>query len=134
MKLKESSEEIKNHIHQCLQTYNSIYMNDHQDFSFHVEENNTVIAGVVAESVSDTIEISYLYVEEKHRNKGLGSLLLSTLEDKGRKAGIKRILLNTYSFQAPEFYKRCGYKQLIEINPCFEKYSQFYFIKIIETV
>ena len=59
-------------------------------------------------------------------------MLLSTLEENGRKAGMKRILLNTYSFQAPEFYKKCGFDQIAEIDPCFEHHSQFYFVKTIE--
>ena len=35
MELRKSSTEIKNQIHECLQNYNSPYMNDYQDFSFH---------------------------------------------------------------------------------------------------
>ena len=134
MELRESSAEIKNHIHQCLQDYNRSYMNEYRDFSFHLEEDGIVIAGVVAESVSDTIEVSYLYVEESHRKKGLGKRLLSALEENGRKAGMKRILLNTYSFQAPEFYKKCGFEQIAEIDPCFGNHAQFYFRKTIEAL
>ena len=134
MELRRSSAEIKNHIHQYLQDYNSPYMGDYQDFSFHLEEGGAVIAGIVAESVSDTIEVSYLYVEEGHRKKGLGRMLLSALEENGRKAGMKRILLNTYSFQAPEFYKKCGFEQIAEIDPCFGEHTQLYFVKAVETV
>lgn len=132
MELRKSSTEIKNRIHECLQDYNRSYMNDYQDFSFHFEEDGIVIAGVVAESVSDTIEVSYLFVEESHRKKGLGRRLLSVLEETGRNAGMKRILLNTYSFQAPGFYKKCGFEQIAEIDPCFGHHSQFYFVKNIE--
>ena len=134
MQLLHSSEEIKDYIHQRLQTYNIPYMNEYRDFSYHIEDAGSIIAGIVAESVSDTIEIHYLYVEEAHRNKGLGRLLLSTLEENGRKSGMKRILLNTYSFQAPEFYNKCGYKELFEINPCFGPHSQFYYVKTLDTV
>lgn len=132
MELRKSSVEIKTHIHQCLQDYNRSYMNEYQDFSFHLEVDGIVIAGVVAESVSDTIEVSYLYVEERNRKKGLGRRLLSALEENGRKTGMKRILLNTYSFQAPEFYKKCGFEQIAEIDPCFGNHAQFYFSKTIE--
>ena len=41
----------------------------------------------------------------------------------------KRVLLNTYSFQAPGFYRRMGYELLAQQNPCFGEYSQYYFTK-----
>ena len=132
MELRKSSAEITDYIHQCFRNYNRPYMNDYQDFSFHFEEDGIVLAGVVAESLSDTIEVSYLYVEESQRKKGLWRRLLSVLEENGRKAGMKRILLNTYSFQAPEFYKKCGFRQIAEIDPCFGNHAQFYFVKTIE--
>ena len=39
---------------------------------------------------------------------------------------IKRIILNTYSFQAPAFYKKMSYKQLFKIAPAFKDYDQYY--------
>ena len=131
MEIKKSPEEIKNHVHQRLQEYNSSYMKEYQDFSFHMEAGGAVIAGIVAESVLDTIEVQYLYVEEEYRKQGIGRSLLSVLEDKGRIAGMRRIFLNTYSFQAPGFYTKCGYKPIAEITPCFGNHSQVFFIKEI---
>ena len=129
MKFKKSSEQDKKFIHECLQNYNAPFMSNYSDCSFHIEEDGKIIAGIVAVSTADTLEIDYLYVEESHRGKGVGSMILSEIEARAEKAGIHRILLNTYSFQAPDFYRKNGYEEILEINPCFDQYSQHYFIK-----
>ena len=129
MVFKNSSERDKEFIHECLQNYNAPFMRNYTDYSFHIEEDGEIIAGIVAASISDTIEIDYLYVEETHREKGFGSMLLSEIEARAKRAGIHRILLNTYSFQAPDFYRKNGFEEIFEINPCFDQYSQYYFIK-----
>lgn len=61
--------------------------------------------------------------------RGLGRLLLEQAENLARQDGCKRVLLNTYSFQAPGFYRRMGYELLAQQNPCFGEYSQYYFTK-----
>ena len=59
--------------------------------------------------------------EEKTQKGGF----LVRAENDGR----KRILLNTYSFQAPEFYRSLGYEELLCVDPCFKDCKQYYFCK-----
>ena len=89
----------------------------------------TIVAGIVAASTMDTLEVEFLFVEESCRGQGLGRLLLEQAENLARQDGCKRVLLNTYSFQAPGFYRRMGYELLAQQNPCFGAYSQYYFTK-----
>lgn len=93
-----SSERDTEYVHAKLREYNRCYMHDFEDFNFHIEENGKVIAGIVAESMSDTVEVEILFVDRGYRGKGLGSRLLSHVEKIAREKGMKRILLNTYSF------------------------------------
>ena len=44
-----------------------------------------------------------------HRGKGLGRLLLAAVEEEARERGCRWAKLNTWEFQAPDFYARCGY-------------------------
>ncbi len=118
-------------VHKGLRSYNSGFMTRCEDYNFHIEKDGAVAAGIVAGSVSDTLEIEFLYVDEKYRNKGLGKKLLLHAEEKAAKNGIKRVILNTYSFQAPGFYEKLGYEKLFEISPCFSEHSQYYFIKYL---
>lgn len=124
-----SSEEQKEHVHRRLQAYNAKFMTEFSDFSCHIEEDGGVVAGIVAESVGDTVEVAYLFVEADRRSRGLGRRLLEHVEAAARERGMRRVLLNTYSFQAPDFYRKMGYREVLQLRPAFDQVSQFYFVK-----
>lgn len=119
------------YIHEKLRAFNARYMHDSEDFNFHIEEDGEIIGGIVASSLSDALEVEFLYVDVRHRGKGLGHRLLTHVEALARQKGLRRVLLNTYSFQAPEFYKKLGYAEVLKIDPAFEDYAQSYFMKIL---
>ena len=119
-------------IHECLQDYNRKYMDNGKDYSFHIELDGVIAAGIVAESVEDTLEISYLFVRSEYRGNGLGTTLVCHVESLAKENGIKRILLNTYSFQAPDFYRHLGYREILCIDPVFGVHSQHYFVKELQ--
>ena len=77
----------------------------------------------------DTVEIDDLCVAEAYRNRGYGERLLRKVEGEARADRKKRILLNTYSFQAPAFYEKMGYRQLFKIAPAFQEYAQYFYMK-----
>ncbi|MFG6373402.1 MAG: GNAT family N-acetyltransferase [Oscillospiraceae bacterium] len=124
-----SSEEQKEYVHKQLQAYNSNYMKGFSDFSCHMEENGAIVAGIVAESVGDTVEVEFLFVDESCRGRGLGQTLLEHVEAEARKQGMRRVLLNTYSFQAPGFYEKMGYRAVFKLEPAFDEFFQSYFLK-----
>ena len=129
MRMKPSSEKIEEWVHTQLQLHNQPYMEDSADFSWHVEEKGEVVAGIVAESVCDTVEVHYLFVKESCRGRGLGKKLLQAVEQKAKEAGMKRIRLNTYSFQAPAFYQKNGYRLLLKLDPAFGSCQKYFFEK-----
>ena len=129
MLIKKNTEDDNEKIHHMIQEYNSSYMCDSGDFSCHIEENGQLVAGIVAEAVFDTLEVEFLCVREPHRKKGYGRALLGHVENMARDNGIKRVILNTYSFQAPDFYRSMSYTELFCIDPCFKDSKQYYFIK-----
>lgn len=131
LELKRSSEEENDEIHQRLREYNRNFMRDFQDYNFHIEQDGAIVAGIVAGSTMDTLEVEFLFVEEAYRKLGLGSKLLEYVETEAARNGLRRILLNTYSFQAPGFYEKHGYERLLKIDPCFGKFQQFYYQKTL---
>lgn len=128
-KIIRSSEEQKERIHKRLQDYNAQFMKEFSDFSCHIEENGVIVAGIVAESVGDTVEVEFLFVDETYRGRGLGKALLEHVETAAREQSIRRVLLNTYSFQTPGFYRTLGYQEVLKLEPVFNWFSQSYFIK-----
>lgn len=132
MKIRKSSKHDNAIVHKMLQDYNSDFMEEGKEFSYCMEENGEIVAGIVADSLFDTVEVEYLWVKPEFRRKGYGKSLLGLVEQQAGKSQIRRILLNTYSFQAPGFYRKMGYRQLFEISPAFKDYSQYYFVKVIQ--
>ena len=131
LELVRSSQEVCEYVHIRLQEYNRPYMDESMDFSFHIEDGGRIVAGIVAESTIDTLEVAFLFVDEAYRGRGLGKRLLLHVEEEARRKGMRRVLLNTYSFQAPGFYRAMGYEELLCIDPCFGKYSQHFFSKML---
>jgi GNAT superfamily N-acetyltransferase len=127
--VKPSSEALQEEVHRRLREYNRPFFRDQEDFSFHVERDGQIVAGIVAGSTYQTLEVEFLFVDEAYRGRGLGSLLLRTAEERARDAGIRHVLLNTYSFQAPGFYPKEGYTELFRIDNCLGPHSQHFFWK-----
>jgi ribosomal protein S18 acetylase RimI-like enzyme len=78
-----------------------------------------VIAGFKGHTWGDCGELSYLWVHEQHRGRGLGEALIRSFEAEAISRGRRQVVLSTHSFQAPGFYERMGYqkKYAIEDQP-----------------
>lgn len=76
-----------------------------------LDEKGDLAGGLVGHTWATWLHVTYLWVDERHRGAGLGSHLLSEAERMaagGR--GCRAARLETWDFQAPEFYKRLGYE------------------------
>jgi GNAT superfamily N-acetyltransferase len=83
-----------------------------------VEE--TVRGGLIAEGIGEWMHISLLWVDDQFRRSGLGTLLLKRAEAEAKGRGATGILVDTFSFQAPEFYEKHGYFAYGRIEDCPE--------------
>jgi len=57
-----------------------------------------------------------LYVKEELRGQGIGSKLLQQAETEAKNRNCRFAFVNTYQFQAPDFYKRYGYKEVFSLQ------------------
>ena len=53
-----------------------------------------------------------VWVHPDHRGTGLGSRLLVDFEDEARRRGCTHVFVTSFTFQAPGFYERHGYREL----------------------
>ena len=76
------------------------------------DENGEIMAGLVAETFGNWLEIEYLFVKEDLRGQGIGSQLLHQAESEAKMRNCRFAFVNTYQFQAPTFYQKQGYKEV----------------------
>lgn len=97
------------------------------------DENEEQVGVLKAYTAFSEIYIDDIWVHSHHRGKGYGTMLIIHLETHFKNKGFNNINLVTSHFQAPEFYKKCGYRlefvRKNEINPQFTKY---FYIKYFE--
>ena len=55
--------------------------------------------------------VSWFWVAEPYRRRGVGSQLLLGAEAIARDRGCAHVYVDTFSFQAPDFYKRHGFAE-----------------------
>jgi GNAT superfamily N-acetyltransferase len=78
-----------------------------------------IIGGFRGEVVFEWLNIQHLFIELPERGKGLGSRLLLRGEEAAKVIGAKSSRLETFSFQAPQFYLKHGYRELYRIEKYF---------------
>ena len=80
------------------------------------DEQGELMAGLVAETFGNWLEIEYLFVKEDLRGQGIGSQLLQQAEIEAKKRNCRYVFVNTYQFQAPAFYQKYGYKEVFALK------------------
>ena len=80
------------------------------------DEHGEIMAGLVAETFGNWLEIEYLFVKEDIRGQGIGSQLLQQAESEAKNRNCRFAFVNTYQFQAPAFYQKQGYKKVFTLK------------------
>ncbi len=80
------------------------------------DDSGELMAGLVAETFGNWLEIEYLFVKEDLRGQGIGSKLLQQAESEAKKRNCRYVFVNTYQFQAPAFYQKRGYKEVFTLK------------------
>jgi ribosomal protein S18 acetylase RimI-like enzyme len=72
-------------------------------------ENGEIVGGLLGNTNMEWFHIEILAVSQSLRGLGFGSKLLQAGEAAAKEKGCRFAFLNTFSYQAPEFYKKYGY-------------------------
>ncbi|EKD71677.1 MAG: hypothetical protein ACD_46C00125G0001 [uncultured bacterium] len=103
---------------------------NYKQFSLILSKNNDVIGVLNAFTAFAEIYIDDIWVAEAFRQQGYGKLLLTELESRFKGKGFNNINLVTSAFQAPEFYKKCGFKlEFKRYNEKNPKLTKLFFVK-----
>lgn len=101
-------------------------------FSFIAKEDNKIVGIITGHSYYKEVHIGDLIVLEEYRNKHIGTKLVEAVENHHKNQGFENINLTTYNFQAPEFYKKCGFEiEFIRESKENPKLNKYFLIKYI---
>jgi GNAT superfamily N-acetyltransferase len=81
--------------------------------AYAVARDGALVGGCTGrtEDVWAWLTIDTLWVPPDRRGEGIGRALLAAVEEQARGRGCRWAKLNTWEFQAPGFYERCGYEE-----------------------
>lgn len=96
-------------------------------------EHHQTIGVIQAYTAFAEIYVDDIWVDSQYRHQGYGRQMLMALEDHFTGQGFNNINLCTSAFQAPEFYKKCGYhEEFTRTNQQHPKLSKSFFVKFFD--
>ena len=84
---------------------------DHVPLSVTLREKRDIVGDVIGYTHVGWLFVQFFWIDEKYRRKGLGKRLLDMAEQEARRRDAKNVYLDTFSFQAPGFYEKLGYRE-----------------------
>jgi ribosomal protein S18 acetylase RimI-like enzyme len=100
------------------------------DFCFTVkDEKGNILGGISGSTKMQSLFIQFLWVDESIRGKGFGQKLMEKAENFAVEKKCRMVKVDTFSFQAPDFYKILGYEVYGKIEDFPEGYNHYFLFK-----
>lgn len=97
-------------------------------------EGRRIVGGLVGDCAWNFVYVHLLWVDEKARGRDHGTRLMREAERVARKRGAALVYLNTFTFQAPRFYEKLGYRRFAALKGTPAKgTTRFFYVKRIGT-
>jgi len=95
------------------------------------DKKGNIIGGIKGYAMLEMFYISQLFVEEKYRNIGLGTKLLSKIETVAINHNCNIIRLDTLNNKSHAFYIKSGYEKTVTISEYMKGFDLLFFHKHI---
>jgi GNAT superfamily N-acetyltransferase len=81
-----------------------------------VRDRGSIVAGLAGETYCDWLFVRYLWVSDALRGQGVGRKLMGEAEGRALERGCHSAYVDTFSFQAPGFYRKLGFESFGELD------------------
>ena len=96
-----------------------------------VREGGEVVGGLSAETWFGWMFINLLWLDQNLRGTGVGRALMEKAEIEARARGVANVYVDTFSFQAPGFYKKLGYREFGRLDGYPAAHSRHWLTKAL---
>ena len=99
--------------------YNAAFLRDNSYAYFGIfvrDEAAAIRGGLIGYVYAGWLFVKYLWVHADLRRSGIGRGLLAEAERRAADLGCHSVWLDTFSFQAPEFYRKLGYREFAHLD------------------
>ena len=134
-KLADKDTRLKKRVMKGLNAYNMSHAGPFRITRLNIEardKKGKLIGGLVGGSLWGWLHIQLLWVEKYSRNKSIGSALIGKAEAEARRRKCRYCHLDTFSFQAPQFYRKMGYRKFGLLKDFPKGASRYYFFKVLK--
>jgi GNAT superfamily N-acetyltransferase len=92
-------------------------------------ESGRILGGLILQSYWKESYVELLWLSSRARKQGLGRELIAEAERRARRRGSRLMHLNTYSFQAPGFYEKLGFRRFGKMSGSPKGASRYFYVK-----
>jgi GNAT superfamily N-acetyltransferase len=92
-------------------------------------DEGDIVGGITGTIFWYHLHIDFLWVDYSLRGKGYGKELLERIEGAAKENHCRLILLDTFSFQAPNYYQKYGYQVVGKVEDHPKGHHQYYLEK-----
>ncbi len=92
-------------------------------------EEEEIIGGLTTTSFWQSLHIDFLWVDPSVRGQRVAAKLMAQAEIYARSKKYRLIVVDTFSFQAPDFYRKQGFTEFGKVNDHPKGHSHHYFEK-----
>lgn len=98
-----------------------------------IKHDGQFIGGICADVyIWKILYVSVFFLDERYRKQGLGELLLQRVENEAKSVGAELVHLDTFDFQAKDFYLKQGYEIFGVLDDCPKGHQRFYLKKVLK--
>ena len=92
-------------------------------------ETGKIVGGLILQSYWKESYVELLWLSGRARKQGLGRELMAEAERRAHRRGSRLLHLNTYSFQAPGFYEKLGFRRFGKMSGSPKGASRHFYLK-----
>lgn len=112
---------------------NSSYAhNNHKYLNVGLFDGEKCVGGAIGEICFDWYYLSDFWIDENYRGQGYGIRIIKKIEEIARQNNALGVRIDSWDFQAPEFYKKLGYKEWGRFIDCPPGTIHYYMYKRFE--